>query len=82
MEYVLKVWFADGEVYEYVFQHRAWTECHRIINNALHIYLEDSVLTYSMDFVSAITFGPREVVPDPPEVMEAERIIAARSKSD
>jgi hypothetical protein len=80
--YILKVWFADGEVYEYEFRHRSWKDCHRIVDNALHIYLEDSVLTYSMDFVSALTFGPREISPDAPEVSEAERIIAARSRKN
>jgi hypothetical protein len=78
VEHVLKIWFVDGEMCEYRFRNRAWNECHRISDNALHILMDDSVLTYSMELVSSVTFGTREITPDPPEVVAAEHIIASR----
>jgi hypothetical protein len=78
VEHVLKIWFVDGEMCEYRFRSRAWNQCHRITDNALHILLDDSVLTYSMELVSSVTFGTRETAPDSPEVVAAEHIIAGR----
>ena len=76
VEYVLRVWFADGDVYDYCFRHREQDRCYRFRDGVLEIYLADSVLSYSVDFVTTVQFGPRVIPADPPEVTEAERILA------
>ncbi|MBD3258465.1 hypothetical protein GF377_08525 [candidate division GN15 bacterium] len=76
MEYVLRVWFTDGDAYEYTYRHKDADRCYRMTNGVLEIFLADSVLSYSLEFVSTVHFGPRLIPADPPEVSEAERILA------
>jgi hypothetical protein len=80
--YVLTVWFRDGEVYEYHFRSRCKDDCYRISDSALHIYLADSIMSYSLDLISAVNFGTRVRPPVAPEVLEAERIIAGIGKEE
>ncbi len=82
MKQVLRVWFDDGEALEYHFLNRAWDQCYDIVDGSLRIFLDDSTLTYAMDTITIIDFGPVEVPPDPPEVVEAERIIAGHTSFD
>ena len=76
VEYVLRVWFSDGDIYDYSFRYKEPDRCYRISDGVLEIYLGDSVLTYSVDYVTTVQFGPHEIQADPPEVVEAERILA------
>jgi len=82
MEYVLTVWFTDSNVYEYCFRDRREKDCYTISDNTIQIFLNDSTLSYSMDIVSAASFGARIVVPDAPEVIEAERILSSKTRTD
>ena len=76
VEYVLRVWFTDGDIYDYSFRDKDPDRCYRISDGVLEIFLGDSVLTYSVDYVTTVQFGPHEIPADPPEVVEAERILA------
>lgn len=73
--HVLTVVFHDGTVSEFRFRHARKSDCYRISESALHIYLEDATVSYDLDLVESINFGRLAIPPDPPEVMEAERII-------
>ena len=78
VESVLMVWFHDGEAFEYCFASHSPDDCYRIADNALHINLEDAVLSYSLDTVSAVQFRKRRIPPPAPEVLAAEQIIAGK----
>ncbi|MBU0983799.1 MAG: hypothetical protein KKA42_08015 [candidate division Zixibacteria bacterium] len=80
--YVLQVWFVDGICCEYHFPGRRVRDCYRIHNGVLHINMGKSVVAYSMDVVSTVSFEPREIPLDSPEVAEAERIIAGDSPDE
>ena len=82
MEYFLRVWFTDGDLYEYKFLRSRPKDCYRISDNVLRIYLVDSEVAYSLDLVTSIQFGPREIPLNTPEVVEAEKIIAGVRKDD
>jgi hypothetical protein len=76
IESVLTVWFHDGGIYTYRFTSHVPGDCYRIADNALHINLNDSVLSYSLEIVSSVHFRKRRIPPVAPEVLAAERIIA------
>ena len=78
VESVLRVWFHDGEIREWVFEAEKPQECYRISDSAVHIKFRDSVLSYSIEIVAAVHFQRRRIPPVAPEVTEAERIIAGR----
>ncbi len=78
VKYVLTLWFIDDRVCEYHFIGRRRNDCYRIDENSLHVYLKDSVMSHSLDMISAMNFGPREIKPESPEVIEAERILSSR----
>lgn len=79
VESVLRVWFHDGEIYEYVFAAEKPEDCYQISDSALHIKLKESVLSFSLDIIAAVHFSRRRVPPASPEVIAAERIIAGHS---
>lgn len=79
-EYVLTVWFVDGDAFEYTFESGRKRECYRLTDDVLHIYLSKSAISYELELISAINFGARYIPPDPPEVLEAQRIISGRSQ--
>jgi len=75
---VLRVWFHDGEIYEWTFIAEHPGDCYRISDSAVHIHLKDSVLSYSLEIVAAVHFQRRRVPPEAPEVVAAEQIIAGK----
>lgn len=81
-ESVLTVWFHDGGIYTHRYASHDPDDCYRIAENALHINLKDSVLTYSLELVSAVHFERRRIPPVAPEVLAAERIIAGLHRPD
>lgn len=77
--YILTVRFHDGEVSEYTFESPCKHDCYRLSDDTLHIYFSDTSVSYAMGLIVSINFGARVVLPVPPEVLEAERILAKRS---
>ncbi|UCC45216.1 MAG: hypothetical protein JSU65_04675 [Candidatus Zixiibacteriota bacterium] len=82
VEYVLKIWFIDGDSYEYNFRGRSEEDCYRISDSVLKIYLKNSVVSYPLQIVGTVEFSAREVPPDSPVVEAAQRIIDSRSDPD
>lgn len=76
VEYVLRVGFRDGDVYHYSFRSGIPERCFRIHDGVIDIYMRDMLVTYSMDVVCSTAFRPHIIPADPPEVVEAERILA------
>ena len=82
LESVLTVWFHDGVIMEYCFKSHDPEDCYRIAESALHINLKDSVLSYSIELISAVHFRKRRIPPVAPEVLAAEQIIAGMHRQD
>jgi hypothetical protein len=82
VEHILTVWYVDGEAYEYHFRGRRQQDCFDIDDAVIRIYLRDAVVAYPLQIISTIEFTARAVPTDAPEVLEAERIIAAPSDAD
>jgi hypothetical protein len=77
-EYVLTVWFIDGEGCEYHFRGRRENQCFEITQSILKVFLNNSVLHYPLPLVGTIEFSVRAVPKSAPEVAEAESIIGSR----
>ena len=78
VESILRVWFHDGEIREWVFEAEKPEDCYRISDSAVHIKQHLSVLSYSLEIIAAVHFERRRIPSVSPEVAEAERIIAGR----
>ncbi len=82
MEYVLKIWFIDGDGYEYSFRNRPEDECYTISDNVLKVFFKNAVVCYPLAVIGTIEFKARSLSFQSPEVVEAERIIAKLNDSE
>lgn len=82
MEFVLKIWFIDGDGYEYSFRNRPEEECYSISDNVLKVFFKNAVVCYPLAVIGTIEFKARSISSRSPEVAEAERIIATLNDFD
>jgi hypothetical protein len=76
VEYVLTVWFCDGDAYDFAFNNRRPYRCYRLTDSGLYIFMKESTVSYPLETITALNFGARTNPPAAPEVVEAERIIS------